>query len=354
MNTTYNILWFEDIDDSFLTLSRRTIKYIESKYLVANIKRIKGAKSFRIEEFDLNDYELIIVDFRLENDTYGFEVIEKIREKQYVNDILFYSSYGPQILEKAMKEYGLQGVFICDRNHKDILDLMKMLIDKSVKRSEDIINMRGIVLDSVSEFDNSLKTILKEIHRHGSEKEKQYLHKKLIRYAKDGVYDRCKVYKKIDARISTTESKSRCDLKGIAGELPDIENPVEEFDLLLSNYFIIESNHLARLIQSMYSEFLKPIISNSFLDNFFENYTKDILQYRNKLAHARKDPTSQDGFVFIDKITNERTIFDSGLCANIRKNIMIYRTNFYLLLQVVMKRDLLSSEGIKSIYAEIK
>ena len=109
MDINYKILWFEDTDESYETLSRRTERYVQSKNLRCQIKRIYGVSDFDISQYDLNSFEVLVVDLQLSQGSKGYEIIEAIRASNYVNDILFYSSAGVNTLEKAMKEYKLDG-----------------------------------------------------------------------------------------------------------------------------------------------------------------------------------------------------------------------------------------------------
>ena len=160
MDINYKILWFEDTDESYETLSRRTERYVQSKNLRCQIKRIYGVSDFDISQYDLNSFEVLVVDLQLSQGSKGYEIIEAIRASNYVNDILFYSSAGVNTLEKAMKEYKLEGVFLSDRDNRIFMEKIKQLIDKSVRRSENIINIRGIVMDETSEFDSQMQDII--------------------------------------------------------------------------------------------------------------------------------------------------------------------------------------------------
>ena len=185
MDLNYKILWFEDTDESFDTLSRRTERYVNSKNLRCQIRRVWGSSDFDLAAYDLNTYEILVVDLRLSEHSCGYDIIRAIREGNYVNDVLFYSAEGVQVLSAIMKEYGLEGVFITDRNHKIFVPKIKQLIDKSIRRSENVINIRGIVMDETSEFDTQMCEIVNAVQPHMTKEEvlslKEYIANHLLR-----------------------------------------------------------------------------------------------------------------------------------------------------------------------------
>ncbi len=61
----------------------------------------------------------------------------------------------------------------------------------------------------------------------------------------------------------------------------------------------------------------------SHIQNFHDNYDKNILKERNKLAHAKKEPEADGAFYFTDKDGN-KTYYDSYKCRGIRDNINYY------------------------------
>ena len=157
MDINYRILWFEDTDESFDALGRRTKRYVESQNLRCTIDRLQGVSEFDSKKPDINSYEILVVDLKLSEESKGYSIIETIRQSNFVNDILFYSSDGVAVLESILKEHRLEGVFITDRKNDDFMFKIQQLIDKSIRRSENVINIRGIVLEPVHTIDNSRK-----------------------------------------------------------------------------------------------------------------------------------------------------------------------------------------------------
>jgi len=63
--------------------------------------------------------------------------------------------------------------------------------------------------------------------------------------------------------------------------------------------------------------------NNTKMKNFHDNYSKSILNERNQLAHAKKEPEVNGLFYFKDQHGN-KVEYTSNKCREIRKQINIY------------------------------
>ena len=98
MDLTFRIIWFEDVDEWYNTTSRRVSRYIKNKNFKVDIMRIKKASDFDLTEYQLQNYDLLIIDYELEKiyekdgvkNIYGTEIIHMIRNGNFLNDILFW------------------------------------------------------------------------------------------------------------------------------------------------------------------------------------------------------------------------------------------------------------------------
>ncbi|RHH09792.1 hypothetical protein DW226_07660 [Coprobacillus sp. AM18-4LB-d2] len=151
MDLTFKIIWFEDVDEWYNTTSRRVQRYIENKNYKVNIQRIKKASDYKLNKLDLHNCDLLIIDYELEKvydqdgekNIYGSDIIQMIRNGNFFNDILFYSSHGYDVINDIMKQKGLQGVFITDRTNREFMSKVESLIDKAVRRSSNLIYCNG-------------------------------------------------------------------------------------------------------------------------------------------------------------------------------------------------------------------
>lgn len=318
MDINYKILWFEDTDESYETLSRRTARYVESKNLRCKFDRVYGVSDFDISEYDLNSYEILVVDLQLSQNSKGYEIIELIRASSYVNDILFYSSAGVSTLEKAMKEYQLEGVFLSDRNHKMFMEKIKQLIDKSVRRSENIINIRGIVMDETSEFDTQMKEIVLAAQPLMSEKEialiKKYISKELLKAKAD---DATKLLKKFPDSGDW--------------EISDLLDEHEFTSMmrarLVNRVLNLKSNQqIQDLTSPCHTKLPEIFTAKNGKYQFAKAYEDNVIVFRNKLAHVKQ--LHADYPVYLGEVNGTEYRCDSPFCAMMRETLIRYSSWF--------------------------
>ena len=319
MDLTFKIIWFEDVDEWYNTTSRRVQRYIENKNYKVNIQRIKKASDYKLNKLELYNCDLLIIDYELEKvydqngekNIYGSDIIQMIRDGNFFNDILFYSSHGYDVINDIMKQKGLQGVFITDRTNREFMSKVESLIDKAVRRSSNLINIRGIVMDTTSEFDNKITDLINIIWPLlDNEKEIQIANKIKKKILEDNI----KTAKKLETKYTNINKEN-------------INNLLSERDFsamrkarLLS--WCIESNkELKNKLQTTFKENLQLNNGNEY-NKFFEQYNNDIIKYRNALAHVKNSPI--DSTQIIGKVDGEDIIFDQNLCNKLRKKLLNY------------------------------
>lgn len=314
MDIDYKILWFEDTDESYETLSRRTARYVNSKNLRCQLKRIYGVSDFDISQYDLNSYEVLVVDLQLSQGSKGYQIIEAIRASNYVNDILFYSSAGVSTLEKAMKEYKLEGVFLSDRDHRMFMEKIKQLIDKSVRRSENIINIRGIVMNETSEFDSQMKDIILAVQSLMSMDEvdsiKKYISKDLLK-----------------KKVSDASKLSEKFPDGGDWEISDLLEENEFTSMmrarLVNKILGLNSNQQIQELISSCREVLPELFaapSGKF--QFAKAYEDNIIVFRNRLAHVKQ--LNAKNPVLIGTVNGTEYRCDSRFCTMMRETLIRY------------------------------
>lgn len=313
MDINYKILWFEDTDESYETLSRRTIRYVTSKNLRCQIERVYGTSDFDIAKYDLNSYEVLVVDLQLSHGSKGYEIIEAIRSGNYVNDVLFYSAAGIDTLEAIMKEYRLEGVFLSERDNRLFMEKMRQLIDKSVRRSENVINIRGIVMDETSEFDSQMNDIVTIANTMMTADEiltiKDYISVKLLK-------------KKSDDIVALAVKYAEGGKWAISDLLAEHEFSSAMRAKLVNRIVNMRGNSQ---ISKAVSE-CAHIIPEAFPTNgkalFADAYDKNVIRFRNKLAHVKQ--LNAQNPVFIGVIDGVEYRCDASFCAMIRETLIRY------------------------------
>lgn len=304
MNTEFNILWFEDNDTWFTAAEANIVSYLSERHFKPNVKRLKLVDKVEIKNVEQTYFDLLLVDLNLTQNTSGNEAIQILRADNILADALFYSNNGVLGLQKAMRSNMLEGVYTSDRRDPLFSDRVKQIIDKIIKRSEDIINIRGLLMDTVSEFDDKLREAIQK-----------YL----------GIADREKieVLNKFAFDLVTNQSDSN-KIKA--------ENIFEDSGAFiitaLHNTFLIDSNKLSHIVNEIFKMEFSDV---TVMKGFHKNYTDIILTERNNLAHAKKEPEAKGAFYFEDK-TGQKIIYDAIKCSDVRANINDYK---YLISQII-------------------
>lgn len=160
MNTTFKILWFENELAWFNMEKMRVEGILREHCLISSIIR-KNGNDFNIDELTGNDYDLIIMDFKLAEEVTGDTIVAAIRDNNILTDILFYSSEEEAMLTAIRaKMPPIDGVYLTKRDYTVFTEKVKKIIEKIVRRSEDVVNLRGFVLDNTSDFEVRIREIL--------------------------------------------------------------------------------------------------------------------------------------------------------------------------------------------------
>ena len=160
MNTTFKILWFEDEPAWFNMEKLRIEEILRTHYLIPVIERRDG-DDFDLEELTGNDYDLIFMDYKLAEGKTGDTIVAAIRNSYILTDILFYSFEEQNMLSAIRKQMPpIDGVYLTKRDYRIFTEKAERIIQKIVKRSEDVVNLRGFVLDNTSAFEVRIREIL--------------------------------------------------------------------------------------------------------------------------------------------------------------------------------------------------
>ena len=180
MNTIFNILWFED-EQTWYNMEKLRVEVILKKhYLTSSIIR-KNGDDLNIDELTGNDYDLILMDFKLADEVTGDTVVAALRENDILTDILFYSSEEEAMLTAIRaKMPPIDGVYLTKRDHTIFTEKVEKIINKIVKRSEDVVNLRGFVLDNTSDFELRIKEMLNICWQKFDDSQKSLLTEALI------------------------------------------------------------------------------------------------------------------------------------------------------------------------------
>ena len=116
MNTIFKILWFEDEQTWYNMEKLRVEGILKTHYLIPEIVR-KSGDDFNIDELTGNDFDLILMDFKLADGVTGDTIVAALRESSILTDILFYSSEEDAMLAAIRtKMPPIDGVYLTKRD----------------------------------------------------------------------------------------------------------------------------------------------------------------------------------------------------------------------------------------------
>jgi hypothetical protein len=306
MKLKYKILWVEDEPDSIERPKTQIQRHLEDDYgfeckdediLIKNYDEFESEFVEEINETknvkdSIKEFDLLLVDFNLGEDEHtGDKLINLIRDKIY-SEILFYSS-NLESLNIQLNNHFIDGVFRSDRDH--LVDKIKKLIRVTIKKVQDVNNLRGLIMAEVAELD----IIKEEIIKLASQKIDE---KKLEKYTLDKI------------KISGNKNKNTAKRY-----LDDISNIT--FDSLFETIGFVDSNKKAMTIGEALSKLhiIEPVTKETFTEPYIDN----ILKKRNKFAHVKEcDGVDENGnsCKMIGDIP-----FTEEKCIEIRKEIKRYK-----------------------------
>lgn len=299
MNCEFKILWFEDELIWFNVLKYRIEDFLSNYNLKSCIKR-KIGNDFSPEELCVNSYDLILMDYRLTEGITGDQIGSKIRECHVLTDILFYSSDDSAMCRALYKATPpIDGFYFSNRNNDIFFDKTKMLINKIVKRSEDLVNLRGFVMDTSCDLEVRIHEILCSALEKFNDHDNARLYDKTMDIIKNKEKNIKKLYEKID---KNSYSMFKTSLK--------------ESHLFTNSDKLNLLNEIISILKSEYG--FSKAIEPTVYDNFKHNYEKDISIYRNALGHKKQNDDS------IEAPKGTFLTIDSNLHKMMRGNLIKY------------------------------
>lgn len=295
MNTSFKILWFEDEPVWYNMEKIRVEGILREHYLKPDITR-KNGDDINITEIIGIDYDLILMDYMLAEETKGDTIVSAMRENSILTDILFYSSEEDSMISALREKIPtVDGVYLTKRSHTIFTEKVQKLIEKIIKRSEDIVNLRGFVMDGSCDFEVRVREILNIAWAKLTEAEKTILEDA----AKESVAQ-------IEARDKKTKDK-------IIKQNPIFPSAVNQPYFLTHSDRLFLLNKVISIFQNNYG-----LRKDKVINSFKRSYEEDISCYRNALGHKK----THENCIEVKKGTT--VPIDEALHQKMRKNLQQY------------------------------
>lgn len=296
MNTQFKILWFEDSPTWYKTAERQVKTTIKTHYLEPVVNHQLSGEVLNIDELKSAKYDLILMDYKLpKNSPRGDEIIENVRKNLILTDILFYSSeYEKMVTAFKEKIPEIDGVYLAKRDIENFPKKIEGLVSKIVQRSEDIVNLRGLVLEATSFFETKTQNFITELWNGIKPEERDDL---------DLLYKK----KILDHRKKEAEK--------------NIEKfNQKELNAIKANENGLTMNERLALLDAFSKQNRNGVILNALESDIQQYYRKKLGGYRNKLGHLEIGQTV--------KIDNKEEKIDQEFHRKMRRNIAELKNNF--------------------------
>lgn len=305
MKIEYNILWLDDakqeIEEGEYHLE--LLDFVKSLNFLPNIELVRTEREF-FEILNQKQWDLIMTDYNLdeisENPEKGDEVIEKVREKDVLTEILFYTKK-----DDENRKVGFNRITFIDTSkmsgtihNEKVVSKAKEIVELTVRKFQNVVAMRGMIMHETSVIDSEMLEIVSNfIQATNSPEVKNRIYEELIGFHSRKLDDSQK-FKKNDT-----------------------------IDKVLKDPLLISSSQRANAIEE--------IIKLIGIDNFIDDLKINIIKVRNDFAHAVYVKDKETGReYFVDK--QEGSDFNEEVCKSIRLNIIKHKNNLDLLKQKLL------------------
>ena len=300
MKLKYRILWIENESDWVESIEDQIQEHLESLEFIYEKDLIAKEDSC----IDYNLYDLILMDLNLASHPNGAELISKIRKLGVYTDVVFYSARVDE-LKTLGKDWELEGVYYSGRTPEEaFVRKVKSVIDSTIKKVQDLNNLRGLVMAEVSELDTKMLSLIDKYYiKNGSDF-------KTIEFKATIIKD---IEKSIKKKLTQGNACDKtCKHKWNSCTINEI---IDDFEF--------DASRKARIIDLIISK--EKIFYEAKYGNFYEDYLKDILNMRNQLAHCVSIIKDGKEILFTKKGEIE---FDDKKFLEIRSQIKYYNQIF--------------------------
>jgi len=330
MNTKYRILWIDDSYTFYESTEELINIPVSDNNMIPEIQFYDDYTEFQRNELDsfeaeiFNRYDLLLIDYALSGAT-GTDIIRELRRKQIFTDIVFYSSEPSKMRAEIIERCDLlDGVFFADR--KDLTSVVSNVIKKNMRREYNIANIRGLIMDSTSEFDYICRITAESLFSTLNPADQAEVETQLRTFVEKATDHSTETFAKLDKKTGHTYVKAA----------------MNSVDYVMSN---ADRYSILNLILQ------KSGILSDVPTDLDARYSEDIISARNRLAHSMLFYGECQKKLHITKIRQElkcdkecdncKASYDFQACEVLRRKIFEYY-------QLFKKIDVQTSAHLKN------
>ncbi len=315
MNLTYNVLWIENEKDFIESFDIDDLKeYVEEQGFDLKLEYRMSPEEIRAE-VDGSLFDLLIIDYNIadsdgENSAlHGSDVIRQIRDQNCLTEVIFYSASGVSKLRQEAADRGLEGVFYSGRPTEQLLRKIKDVFNLTVRKVVDVENMRGIVMAGVADLDHLVTDVIRAVHNSLEAGEQVSLCKRLLDKMRP-------VVKGLKVLVKEQDHAHFAEVETLIDTIVQLD-PVDFETLVKSRSF--DSHKRVDMAISLCKE-------HKHLQKHKDEISsiKDLLHWRNALAHQRPKKLENGDLLFEPRQGNEEA-FNEERTRQLRQQLRLQR-----------------------------
>lgn len=303
MNIDYKILWFEDIESSFNAKKRLVKRVVENLGFIFPEPR-NEVNSDNIDNIDFQIYDLIIADLNLANGDKGSAILNTIRDKGIYTEVVFYSSEGEDYVRRELSKFQIDGAYCADRANEDFIDKVEKVIYTTVKKVQDLNNMRGLIMAETSDIDKTMFEIIQTV----------------LSRNPNGLGEKLSfiIFENVSSKVGEKKEKFE-------------KYNGKRIDKILSDNVMFDSSEKTKAVQFIIEAIEHEITTPHKNDSFKTSYS-EVTKKRNLLGHETNKPIA--GVITVGSGGSAFT-FDDDFCVDIRRRVKKHGDDLDKLLDLV-------------------
>lgn len=164
MDMVYRILWVEDNDNWYRANLHSIREIVEEEYgFRLFVRQARGGEDMP-DASTWRSFDVVLMDLNLVGQD-GAELIRRLRQHDVYTDVVFYSQSGPLAVRERAQQLALDGIFCAGRDGGVFSDKVRAVIGNTIKKVQDINNLRGLVVAEASEVDVLLHEVIELHHK---------------------------------------------------------------------------------------------------------------------------------------------------------------------------------------------
>ncbi len=150
----YKALWIDDTPEAAEPKIEGIKDFLEEEGFIFEYMLKENADGIK-EHLNDPELDIVITDFNLTGIT-AHELITKVRTQHKYIELILYSENPPSEFEKVLQSF--QGIYGCTR--ADVEDTIISVIQSTIRRTQNVNNMRGIVIAEGIDIENQVEEII--------------------------------------------------------------------------------------------------------------------------------------------------------------------------------------------------